>query len=58
MSILPPGDLILPMQKTWDEQSIVPGFSVGCTKVNPRLCRGQNRALADNKEIEEMAWLS
>ena len=27
--------------------------SIGCTKVNPRLCRGHKKALAENKEIKK-----
>ena len=28
--------------------------SFGCTKDNPRLCRGNKRALAENKEIKRI----
>jgi len=32
-------------------QSIIACF--GCTKDNPRLCRGYKKALAENKEIKK-----
>jgi len=28
--------------------------TVGCTKENPRLCRGEKKALAENKEIKRI----
>jgi len=34
-------------------RSIAPAFCFGCTKGNPRLCRGNKRALAENKEIKK-----
>ena len=29
-------------------------FPFGCTKENPRLCRGEKKALAENKEIKRI----
>ena len=39
---------------TFYPDTTVSGFCVGCTKDNPRLCRGNKRALAENKEIKRI----
>ena len=35
-----------------EQRQAVP-FPFGCTKENPRLCRGEKKALAENKEIKK-----